>query len=642
MSVFPLNIPDKEDHPDKVAKLEGVDSKYYQTAYEINRKKKAIEELKCISTQIQKQTETLEGLESQIKSINLVPSSGEGVYSTTEITVPNAGDPYTLNKNFSTDLTDFEVSMQSLAKNLPNNKTINLVVSWFGSDLRIGECKIQPKAKNNYDVFEHPYKKFNASESSYVNYDWLVSGINRASADYVSITEGVVNFGGTPTDYGVLQSIVYAIKVHQQNVAFYPFLLMDIPEDNTMGQPVFPWRGRMYSPNDKTPLAETDINTFFGTISSSDFSLDEVNDKVLFTGNLSDYTYRRMILHYAWLYVLASKQLTEAEKLKLSTFYIGSELRGLTQTRSTASSVQNAVYPAVEKLSQLADDVKAVFNANGLSNVKIGYAADWSEYHSHKPNDGSGDVYFNMDKLWSNPNIAKVSIDNYLPLSDWRDSETHEDFGAGLISKYNVDGVFATNSFPRGKNIYDYNYLMGQIEGGEYFHYYYASESDREQQIRTIIEDGLEGKHWIYRQKDIRNWWKNKHYDRPGGIPKTTPTNWTPEAKQIAFSEFGCGAINKGTNQPNVFLDPKSSESLAPHFSNSNPDVLIQRAYFECMINYWSLFGDTMINVDDMIAWAWDARGDFWTRSDIWVDAVNYDTGHWLNGRAGTINTNQL
>lgn len=46
MSVFPLNIPDKEDHPDKVAKLSGTDAKYYQSAEELNKKRDAINELK--------------------------------------------------------------------------------------------------------------------------------------------------------------------------------------------------------------------------------------------------------------------------------------------------------------------------------------------------------------------------------------------------------------------------------------------------------------------------------------------------------------------------------------------------------------------------------------------------------------------
>uniref|UniRef100_UPI002300D5D5 hypothetical protein n=1 Tax=Tenacibaculum soleae TaxID=447689 RepID=UPI002300D5D5 len=45
MSEFPLNINDKEDHPYKVAKLVNVPSKFYESAQELNKKRRALEEL---------------------------------------------------------------------------------------------------------------------------------------------------------------------------------------------------------------------------------------------------------------------------------------------------------------------------------------------------------------------------------------------------------------------------------------------------------------------------------------------------------------------------------------------------------------------------------------------------------------------
>jgi hypothetical protein len=45
------------------------------------------------------------------------------------------------------------------------------------------------------------------------------------------------------------------------------------------------------------------------------------------------------------------------------------------------------------------------------------------------------------------------------------------------------------------------------------------------------------------------------------------PTAWVPRSKPFWFTEYGCAAIDRGTNQPNVFLDPKSSESALPYFS---------------------------------------------------------------------------
>ena len=67
----------------------------------------------------------------------------------------------------------------------------------------------------------------------------------------------------------------------------------------------------------------------------------------------------------------------------------------------------------------------------------VTYAADWSEYFGHQPDDGSGDVYFHLDPLWANEEIDFIGIDNYMPLSDWRDGETHADVGWGAI--HNVD-----------------------------------------------------------------------------------------------------------------------------------------------------------------------------------------------------------
>jgi len=45
--------------------------------------------------------------------------------------------------------------------------------------------------------------------------------------------------------------------------------------------------------------------------------------------------------------------------------------------------------------------------------------------------------------------------------------------------------------------------------------------------------------------------------------------------------------VDKGTNQPNVFYDPKSSESFLPYFSNGLRDDFMQRAYLDALISYW-------------------------------------------------------
>jgi hypothetical protein len=66
----------------------------------------------------------------------------------------------------------------------------------------------------------------------------------------------------------------------------------------------------------------------------------------------------------------------------VDAFLIGTEMPGLTTIRSGAST-----YPAVTAYKTLAADVSTMLGAG----TKIGYAADWSEYFGHHPQDGSND-----------------------------------------------------------------------------------------------------------------------------------------------------------------------------------------------------------------------------------------------------------
>jgi len=92
------------------------------------------------------------------------------------------------------------------------------------------------------------------------------------------------------------------------------------------------------------------------------------------------------------------------------------------------------------------------------------------------------------------------------------------------------------------------------------------------------VTQGSGGTDWLFRYKDLVNWWSNAHNDRPGGNALMQSTPWVPQSKPIRFTELGCPAIDRGTNQPNVFFDPKSSESFVPYFSRGWRDDAIQRA----------------------------------------------------------------
>lgn len=197
------------------------------------------------------------------------------------------------------------------------------------------------------------------------------------------------------------------------------------------------------------------------------------------------------------------------------------------------------------------------------------------------------------------------------------------------------------------------DFLSANIEGGEYFDWYYATAADRAQGIRTPIADTAYAEPFVFRQKDMRGWWLNAHHDRPGGLRAPLPTAWVPQSKPIRFTELGCAAIDKGSNSPNLFLDDKSSENALPPFSLGVRDDLQQRAHLEAVIDHWSdpgrnpvspVYAAPMVDVANIALWAWDARPvpAFPRDRALWADAANWDRGHWLSGRLGTLTLSDL
>jgi hypothetical protein len=556
------------------------------------------------------------GLEDIVQAITLIPGAGERVYDTVVNTRDLGGGATTPENEFAgQDTADWNVALEDLEVSIPNTGTVLLVVGWFGDDLRAGNCTIRPKVE--------------VSNKSTTPNAWKVHTLTRDAALVVSTVDGRPAYGGTPSDDSVVRAI-RDLKARGFSVVFYPFVFMDIAQGNALpdpwtgdaGQPVYPWRGRVTcdpAPGqpgtaDKTSAATGQIGSFFGTAAPSDIAIS-VNGS---TGAVStsysgpaEWSFRRFILHYAKL----CAAINSIDGGAVDAFLIGSELRSLTTVRDSATN-----FPAVAKLATLAADVKSILGGG----VKVGYAADWSEYNNYNPGDGSGDLFFHLDPLWADGSVDFVGVDLYVPLSDWRDGNAHLDAIAGAAS------------------IYDLDYLRGNVEGGEDYDWYYADANARDVQDRSAITDGAYGKLWVYRAKDFRSWWLNQHFDRPAGVESGSPTAWTPQSKPIWFTEFGIPSVDKGTNEPNVFYDPKSSESLLPHYSRGTRDDLIQRRGIEAVLTYWaannpvsSVYGGPMVGL--LAVWTWDARPyPAWpSRTDAWGDGDLWPLGHWLNGKVG-------
>ena len=535
-------------------------------------------------------------LEQMVRAVTLIPGGTEfGYEPETVVQTLGPGQSAPENRHITYAPSDIIASLDELQSVAPNVERVAIVVAWFGTDLRCDQCRVMPGVDNR-------------QKQTYGG-TWSVAGLDRATAHLVSNVNGRPAFGGTPSDQSV-RDLIAELKFRGLKITLYPFLMMDIPAGNTLNdpwtsvasQPAYPWRGRITcdpapgqggSP-DGTAGAATQISTFF-------------------SGGPDQWNYREMVLHYASLAANAGG---------VDAILIGSELKSLTRVRSASG-----VYPAVDALATLAADVKAIVGASTV----VTYGADWTEYGSHVVDAAANEVRFPLDTLWASPSIDVIGIDYYAPLSDWRGAANQ------------LDGALTDNP-------YRLAYLAGNLAGGEGYEWFYADDAARNAQTRSTISDGL-GKPWIFRQKDLWNFWAQPHRERVGGAELANATAWIPRSKPIWLTEVGCPAVDKGANQPSVFPDPKSSDAGLPHFSNGKRDDLIQRRYLETVLGAFDpafgaaalnpvspIYNGRMVAPDGIHLWTWDARPypAFPAATDAWSDAANWETGHWLTGRLGS------
>ena len=532
----------------------------------------------------------VDGLNRMVRAVCLIPGASEFGYDTKPVMqVLDLGKTRPENRHQWQRASDVTASLDALQALCPNLKRVSLVVSWFGDDLRAGSCLVEPRV----DV----------TTKNTDGATWSVAGVAREDAKAVSLADGVPAYGGTPSDESV-KRLIKDLKERDLDVVLYPFVMMDVPAGNSLpdpyggtGQPPYPWRGRITcdpapgkagSP-DGTTAAATQVERWFTRAAG----------------------FNRMILHYADL---------AEEAGGVRGFILGSELVGLTRVRSASG-----VYPAVARLRALAAEVRAILRAS----TKIVYAADWTEYGAHVL-DGGGEVRFPLDPLFADDDIDAVGIDYYPPISDWRDTPNHADLASA-------------------RSVNDVDYLRGRLGSGEAFDWYYATSSERNAQTRRPITDGAYGKPWVFRQKDLVSWWSNRHTERVDGV-EIGATAWQPQSKPIWLTEIGIPAVDKGPNGPNVFPDPKSSESAYPPFSRGVRDDLVQARGLEAILSRFdpaqrgfaaeynpasTSYNGRMVDPDNIFVWAWDARPfpafpDF---DIVWSDSANWETGHWITGR---------
>jgi hypothetical protein len=518
-------------------------------------------------------------LEAMAQAVNLIPGSGEFALATDVVRRSiGPGRETAENQHSAEAIADFTASLDQLEAELPNVRRVNLAVTWFGSDLRCGECAIRPGVE--------------IADKSTKPLSWSVAGVSRGAAYVVSQTEGRPSYGGTPSDVAVTQAVA-AMHARGYHVTLYPMLLMDIPRGNGLPDPwggeeqaAFPWRGRVT------------CHPAPGQAETVDGSADAADQVAAFFD-----AYRAFVLHYAAL----------AAEGGVGGFLIGSELVGLTRVRDDAGG-----YPAVAALRTLAGDVRSALGPD----VEISYGADWTEYGAYVlPN---GDVTFPLDPLWADDAITYVGLDWYPPMADWRDGDDHADaaFGTPHSTAYLEANI-------AGGEAFDWYYAEDAgriaqdrlpITDGAYGEPWAFRQKDitgwwaEAHHSRTSGVRSGSSTAWSPGVKPVRF----VEMGCPAVDKGANQPNVFYDAKS---SESALPHYSDGSRDD--LIQRRAIEAFLRHWTidANNPPS--------------GAYDGRMVGDDAVALWAWDARPypAFPSRGDVWGDAASWRLGHWLNGR---------
>src|SRR6185312_7629050 len=201
----------------------------------------------------------------QVRAVCLIPGATEYGLSPRLITQQRRpGDSSAANRHVLHAGTNLVASLDELQMLCPNLEHVALIATWFGNDLRAGECRIRPMVTSRM--------------ASGFSEGWNSSGLGREAAEVVSWSGDGPAYGGTPSDRSIIAAI-REIKARGLKVTLYPFVMMDIAAGNTLPDPygeaaqaAYPWRGRITcfpapmgpGSTDRTAAARAQVAAFCG------------------------------------------------------------------------------------------------------------------------------------------------------------------------------------------------------------------------------------------------------------------------------------------------------------------------------------------------------------------------------------------
>ena len=356
---------------------------------------------------------------------------------------------------------------------------------------------------------------------------------------------------------------IQEMKARGLRVTFYPFILMDVPPGNTLpnpysdnaagtGQPAFPLAGADHlfprlrgSPERWTrpPRRLSQVAALFGSATPANFSVS--GQSVSWTGPSGDWGLRRMVLHYAHLCAAAGG---------VDAFLIGTEDAGADDHPLGRGHLSGGA-----GVSGSARGCAVDFSGRGSRSAM---PPTWSEYFGHQPGDGSGDVFFHLDPLWADPEIDFVA-DRQLHAAVGLARRVRACGRGRRAGPRSTTGAISKRTSRAAKARLVLCQRGGSLGAGAHL--------DHRRRRQQALGLPLQGSARLVVEPALRpsRWRGERHADRVGAAVQA----------DLVHRARLPGHRPGQPHQPNVFFDPKSSESFTPHFSRGWRDDAIQRAY---------------------------------------------------------------
>ena len=364
------------------------------------------------------------------------------------------------------------------------------------------------------------------------------AGSTRAEAEVVPQDGGRPVYGGTPADASVVEAIA-ALKAAGQEVMFYPFMLMEqlagngLPDPHGAAeQPALPWRGRITlalapgqaGSTDGTAAAEAEVAAFFGTARAGGF-LDRVGRGGLFRSGRVELS----ALHPA---LRASCGAGRRGRCVLH------RLRDARADRRSAA--QAASFPAVDALRRAG---RRGAGAPGAGGGRSAMPRTGPNTAAISIPDGGICCSRSIRCGPTTPSTSSASTTT----CRCRTGATAMTTPTPAAGRSTISTTCGQCGRRRGLRL-----VLQGARGRD------AADCAARSATAPMASPGSIG------SRTSAAGGRTSTTSGSRGVRQTTGTLWVPQSKPVWFTEIGCAAIDKGTNQPNKFLDPKSSESALP------------------------------------------------------------------------------